>query len=73
MSCNNPPKLRKPDECPHDPIYWDDPPYYNAKQAEGMGVAEIRAKFPRHTVPCLDCGSAVTRYASFEHSLAGDW
>lgn len=47
---------------------------FDHKEAKGLSVTEIRARWPRLYGPCpLGCGFDGIGYASSAHYILGDW
>ena len=48
-------------------------PKFDEKEAQRLGAAEVRRRWPRFEGCCPDCGERVIMYASAAHYIAGDW
>jgi len=46
---------------------------FDAQAAKDLSASEIRARWPRVSDRCPQCGERVICYASYEHYYAGDW
>lgn len=46
---------------------------FSATEAVGLSASEIRKRWPRFYGYCPTCKIQLTRYASLEHYIAGDW
>jgi hypothetical protein len=46
---------------------------FDAQAAKGLSAHEVRARWPRVSDHCPQCGDRVICYASSEHYYAGDW
>ncbi len=71
MECRLKTPIRIPSkDCEHFSI---EPPDFDPEKAKGMSTEQVRKSFPRREEICLDCGSLVIEYYSYEHYIAGDW